>query len=146
MQSKRIAPNLIGQKFNRLLVTTQDLTNGHTKSCGCFLKESTGKRSSTHGMSHENIFFVWNSMLQRCFNPHNKSFSRYGGRGIIVCDEWKNDFQSFYDYVSKLPHFCEAGYSLDRINNDGNYEPDNVRWATSIEQANNRKGKVKRND
>lgn len=79
-------------------------------------------------------------MKDRCGNPRNKRYEDWGGRGITVCDEWKNDFQAFYDYVSKLSHFGEAGYSLDRINNDGNYEPNNVRWATRIEQNNNKRG------
>lgn len=93
---------------------------------------------TTHGATHSKIYKVWKNAKQRCFNKNNHSYKNYGGRGITVCDEWKNDFQAFYDYVSKLPHFGEVGYSLDRINNDGNYEPNNVRWATAYEQTHNR--------
>lgn len=68
-----------------------------------------------------------------------KSFADYGGRGITVCEEWRNDFVAFYNYVSALPHYNDDGYSLDRIENNGNYEPGNVRWATRAVQNNNRR-------
>ena len=76
-------------------------------------------------------------MKNRCFNPKSLKYKDYGGRGITVCEEWRNDFIKYYEYVSKLPHFNEKGYSIDRINDNGNYEPGNVRWATAKEQANN---------
>lgn len=81
-------------------------------------------------------------MNHRCFNENDKNFSNYGGRGITVCDEWRKDFVAFYEYVSKLEHFGEDGYSLDRINNDGNYEPGNVRWANRVEQGRNKRNNV----
>ena len=95
-----------------------------------------------HGHSHTKVSELWVSMNQRCFNPSNKRYPHYGMRGIRVCDEWRNSFQAFYDYVSNLPHFGEPGYSLDRINNGGNYEPGNVRWATWKEQANNKRNNI----
>lgn len=128
-----------------VIVPSGYLTSGRKQSCGCLAKEiasataKTGNNRRTHGMKHTKLYSVWNTMKYRCFNENSKQFKDWGGRGITVCDEWKNDFQAFYDYVSKLPHFGEAGYSLDRINNDGNYEPNNVRWATRIEQNKNRR-------
>lgn len=161
------APNLIGQRFNRLLVVkrngsskakkalwlcycdcggsasviTHDLLSGHSQSCGCIGREKTRERSLKHGKSSEKIFFVWNEIVQRCTKENCKSFKNYGGRGIKLYDKWK-DFQTFYDYVSALPHYGEKGYSLDRINNDGNYAPNNVRWATQREQSNNTRNNI----
>ena len=80
-------------------------------------------------------------MKQRCHNPHNKRYNCYGGRGISICKEWEKSFKAYFEYVSKLPHYGEPGYSIDRINNDGNYEPGNVRWATAYEQVHNRRRK-----
>jgi hypothetical protein len=119
-----------------------NLRRGATKSCGCLKLEKLIERSTSHGKSHSWIYRVYAGMKNRCYNPQDKHFCRWGGRGITVCDEWKNSFQAFYDYVSQLPHFGEKGYSLDRINNDGNYEPGNVRWATNETQCNNRSNQI----
>ena len=90
-----------------------------------------------HGMRHTKIYQVWADIKRRIFNVNCKHYKDYGGRGITMFEGWVNNFKAFYDYVSKLPHYGEAGYSLDRINNDGNYEPDNVRWATAKQQSRN---------
>ena len=125
--------------------TCTSLITGRTLSCGCMRKQKAsenakaGNNRRTHGMSKSKIYYVWMQMKNRCHNPESAAFKNYGGRGITVCEEWKNSFQAFYDYVSQLPHFNEEGYSLDRINNDGNYEPNNVRWATRAEQNNNKR-------
>lgn len=132
----KVAWKCVCECGNFTIARASDLRSGNTKSCGCLSYEPTNFK---HGHSQEPIEKTYNNMKQRCFNPKNKRFEDYGGRGITVCEEWKNDFQAFYDYVSALPHFGEKGYSLDRINNDGNYEPDNVRWATQKEQANNKR-------
>ena len=78
-------------------------------------------------------------MKQRCNNPNHKGYKDYGGRGIKVFEDWEEDFQAFYDYVSKLEHFNEDGYTLDRIDNDKGYEPGNIRWATHSEQRMNQR-------
>lgn len=119
----------------------QLLTNG-VKSCGCLLTEVTIARSTIHEMSNTKIYQTWVRIKQRCFDLNFIGYDYYGGRGITVCDEWQNDFVAFYNHVSKLEHFGEDGYSLDRINNDGNYEPGNVRWATPKEQARNKRTTV----
>lgn len=93
----------------------------------------------THGMSKTSVYRTWSHIKDRCYRENDKSYKDYGARGIAVCDEWKNSFQQFYEHVSALPHFGEIGYTLDRINNDGNYEPGNVRWATKKTQNNNRR-------
>lgn len=92
-----------------------------------------------HGYSKTAIYVTWKDVKKRCKNPKCPSYRNYGGRGIKICDEWENDFLAFYKYVSALPHYGEDGYSLDRINNDGNYEPNNLRWATKTEQSRNRR-------
>ena len=110
------------------------LLNGVTRSCGCYRQELMTK----HGLSRTKIYRTWSDMRSRCHNPNDTGFKNYGERGIAVCDEWRNDFVAFYEYVSKLEHFGEEGYSLDRINVNGNYEPGNLRWATDAEQRRNR--------
>ena len=122
---------------NEIIVKSQHLINGNTKSCGCLRKINHTKKHNLRNTEH---YSEWKGMKNRCANPNNTAFKNYGGRGITVCDEWKNDFEAFYNYVSKLPHFNEIGYTLDRINNDGNYEPNNVRWATRKQQRANQRG------
>ena len=85
---------------------------------------------------------IWQGIKQRCFNPNNTSSANYGGRGITMFPAWVDDFQAFYDYVSKLEHFSDEGYTLDRINNNGNYEPNNLRWADKDTQDRNRRTSV----
>lgn len=123
------------------------LKNGGLKSCGCLHKESLDrnlaaflKRSTTHGLSKTPEFYIWSSMKERCNNPKNKSFPQYGAVGIKVCDRWLHSFENFIRDVGKRP---SSFHSLDRYPNmAGNYEPNNVRWATRIEQNNNTKSNV----
>lgn len=116
-----------------------NLRNGNKQSCGCSRgrPEHLVALNTTHGLYGHPLHKVWDSIIQRCTNPKSGSYDRYGGRGISMCEEWRHDLPAFYDYVSALPHCGEKGYSLDRINNDGNYEPGNLRWATSKEQQRN---------
>ena len=121
-----------------------NLRSGGTKSCGClwFITAKPKVRTCTnwkHGMCGTHIYKTWESAKSRCFNPKTPQYKNYGGRGIVMCDEWKKSFQAFYDHVSLLPHFDEPGYTLDRIDNNKNYQPGNVRWATIKEQQNNKR-------
>ena len=119
-----------------------DLRRGHTKSCGCYCRQRISETSKVHGMRHTRIYHTWLDIKGRCHNQRNHSFARYGGRGIKVCDEWRESFISFYKHVSELPHYGEDGYSIDRIDNNGNYEPGNVRWATVQTQSRNKRNTI----
>lgn len=149
---------LVGQRFGRLEILSRDgsdkngnakwlcrcecgaeksvysqaLRSGATQSCGCMNKEINAGRS-THGMSATSEYKAWAGMVQRCTNPKNPKWSRYGARGITVCDRWR-DFESFRADMGARP----AGMTIDRKDNDGNYEPGNSRWATQQQQGNNR--------
>lgn len=107
-------------------------------SCGCLRNEMTKTRSLTHGetvgRSPTPEYRAWQSMIKRCYYKKSRRWERYGGRGIGVCKEWKEDFASFLDAVGRRP---TRRHSLDRIDNDGDYKPGNVRWATKSEQAKN---------
>lgn len=110
------------------------LRRGVTKSCGCLRNETTGVRSKTHGESKTALYRIWGLMIDRCTNPLSPSYPQYGERGIVVCDKWKQAYEAFRDDIGQPP---SPQHSLDRINNAGNYEPGNVRWATKKEQAQN---------
>lgn len=116
-----------------------NLRGGKSRSCGCLHDEAARNRLTTHGLKNHPLHITWTNMLFRCMNSNYTGYKNYGGRGIAVCSEWQDDFKAFYDYASQLPHCGEKGYSIDRINNDGNYEPGNVRWATRLEQNLNRR-------
>jgi len=125
------------------IVAKQDITSGHTTSCGCYHKERFLASITTHGMRHTNFYSKWAGIKQRCLNKNNKRFNEWGGRGIKICDRWLK-FENFRDdmYKSYQEHVEKHGIkqtSLDRINVNGDYEPSNCKWATWKEQFNNRR-------
>lgn len=158
--------NLIGMKFNRLTVIEKSaerrkngavkwvckcecgntkvvegykLKSGHTQSCGCLRSEMTvekNKKNAKHGMHGTKIYGIWRHMKERTTKTTHKQYQDYGGRGIRVCDEW-SDFSKFYEW--SIANGYKEGLSIDRADNDGNYEPSNCRWTDDKTQANNRR-------
>jgi hypothetical protein len=121
------------------------VNNGRVKSCGCLTikarAKNAGKLFKTHGLSKTKEYKIWGSMVARCEIHSASSYSYYGGRGIKVCDRWRNSFEAFLVDMGK----CPVGYSIERIDNDGNYGPTNCKWATKSEQMKNRRPFKRRN-
>jgi hypothetical protein len=163
--------DLIGQRFGRLIVQTRStatfsdpkhvrwiclcdcgavatvraavLRRGCTRSCGCLKREVIARgTTTTHGATHTPEYRAWAGLINRCTNPNNAQYANYGKRGITVVPEWRNDFQAFLTCVGLRP---SAQHSIDRFpDNNGNYAPGNVRWATKQEQSISRRRRVKR--
>lgn len=158
---KRERQNIIGKRFGRLTVVDFDhidtfgnpylvcecdcgntvivrrgnLSHGTTTSCGCYHWERLRDSHTTHGLSNDRLYGIWRHMRSRCENINDDRYYRYGARGIQVCDDWQ-DFEKFYNWAISSGY--EPDLTIDRINNDDGYYPDNCRWANSITQANNK--------
>lgn len=127
--------NCICDCGNEAIVSGYKLRTGHTQSCGCLHSEVCADMLRTHGYSDTPTHVSWRSMIQRCTDPNSTSYPNYGGRGIAICERWLT-FENFLEDMGIRPDDC----TLDRIDANGNYEPNNCKWSTISEQNNNTRG------
>ena len=136
---------------NEKIVQTSYLRSGHTTSCGCYHNEMVGKLNRKHNLSNKcgRLYFLWKSIKYRCYCENSKDFHNYGGRGISMCDEWKKDFSTFYEWAINNGYKEEKTakglnvLTIDRIDVNGNYEPSNCRFVTNKMQAKNKRNTMK---
>lgn len=158
----REGDKVIGQRFGRLVILARaengkkfarrweclcdcgtvkavhesSIKTGGTKSCGCWFRETRGSLNLSHGHSKTAIYMTWTSMKMRCLNPRVRSWVDYGGRGITVCERWVNSFENFLADMGEKP---DANSQIDRIDNNGNYEPANCRWVSPAKNGRNKR-------
>jgi hypothetical protein len=149
--------DLTGKRFGRLVATKYlgnsrwecqcdcgkttsvgigDLKNSHTRSCGCLFLETI----RTHGLTNSRLYTIREGMITRCYKKNSISYDNYGGRGITICDEWLNDFMSFYNWA--MANGYDDNLTIERIDVNGNYEPSNCKWITNSEQSKNKRSTV----
>jgi hypothetical protein len=124
-----------GEEFR---TQTSRVKNGYTKSCGCHKKRRIKEANTKHGLGYTRLYNIWKTMKDRTLNPKHKAYIRYGGRGITICEKWL-DVRNFYDWAMSNGYEENKGLSIDRIDNDGNYEPNNCRWTTKTIQSRNQR-------
>ena len=125
-----------------VIVTGNNLKNGNSKSCGCYNRELLTKTNLTHNASNTRLYHIWICMKDRCYNPKNKKYKDYGGRGIIICDEWINDFEAFANWAydnGYIENVSRGECTIDRIDVNGNYCQQNCRWVNQKVQTNNKR-------
>jgi len=115
----------------------QDIKCKKTTSCGCVRRKMVAEKNMTHGLSNTDIYKVWMGMVDRCYNENHIGYKNYGGRGIVICTEWRNDFNAFNDW--SIANGYKRGLHIDRIDNSKGYSPDNCRFCTPLENARNKR-------